>query len=907
MAGVRRGFALRLAWREARAGVQRIGLYAGAVALGVAALVAVNSFRAGVVASVRAEAKALLGADLRLHASQPFAKPVLGVLDSAEAAGARVSYVTRLASMVLAPRSGRARLLQVHAVRGGYPYYGDVAARPTDAWPLAPDARLAVVEPAALVQLEAAVGDTLAIGHARFVVAGTVDGIGADVGFQSAIGPRVYIPAAYLEETGLVGVGSLVRYRAYLRFAGDDGAAAFLEAHDALLRESRVGRRTVERQAESLTDAIGSLGRYLGLVGLMAVLLGGIGVASAVHAYVRDRLPSIAMLRCLGATRRDVFGAYLLQTGLLGLGGAAVGAALGLAVQTALPALLGDALPVEVGFRVHWPAVLAGLATGAWVATVFALLPLLAVRNVAPLQALRRDVEPERRPGDPARLAAYAALAASVVALGIAQAPTAATGLVFAAGTGVVLTALALLALALARAARRFLPPRADFAVRQGIANLFRPRNQTAAVTLAIGFGVFLLATLHLVQANLLDRFRVDGAGDRPNLLLFDVQTDQVTGVRALLAERGVTLEQPTPLVPARIAAIHGRSAAELLGDTTGAAPERWALRREYRNTYRAALAETETLVAGAWWGEPAEGGRGGGDGGAGTGQGGNGDGGEDGAEIGGDGSGDGVAAAGTLEGGAAHAGAQAPGATARPARISVEEELAAELGIGLGDRVTWDVQGVTIESEVASLRRVDWARFAPNFFVVFEPGVLEAAPQTFIGLARVPDATRRAVLQRELAERWPNVSALDLAAVQEALDGVVGKAALAIRFLALFAIGGGLVVLAGSLATTRFQRMREIALLRTLGASRAQLRRVLLVEYLALGAVAGAAGVGLAGLAGWGLVTRIFEVEFRMPVPALLAAWAAATLLTALLGHLNSRDLLRRTPLAVLREAEGA
>ncbi|HEX6940562.1 MAG TPA: FtsX-like permease family protein [Longimicrobiales bacterium] len=878
-------FALRLARREARSGGRRIGACAGAIALGVAALVAINSFRAAAVASIEAEANALLGADLRLHASRPFPPAVQAVLDSVQAAGVGVSYVTRLASMVRATRSGGTRLLQVHAIHGGYPYYGDVATEPAGLWPLGDAERRALVEPAALVQLDAAVGDTLAIGDARFVIAGTVDGLGIDVGFQSAIGPRVYIPAAFLEETGLVRLGSLVRYQAYLHFGDAARAEAFLDANDALLRASRIGRRTVADQADDLTDALGTLGRYLGLVGLMAVLLGGIGVASAVHAYVRDKVPQVAVLRCLGATRRSVFGVYLLQTGALGVGGAAAGAALGVAVQAALPALLGDALPVDVAFRVHWPAVLGGLAAGAGVAVVFALLPLLAVRDVPPLQALRRDVEPARRRADPWRLAAYAALAASVLVLSIAQAPGPAAGLAFAAGTGAALGLLALVGLGLARAARRLLPRRAGFAVRQGVANLFRPRNQTAAVMLSIGLGVFLLATLHLVQANLLDRFRVE-AGDGANLLLFDLQTDQLEEVRAFLADRGVRLEREAPLVPARIAAIGGRPATELLADTSDSGPERWALRREYRNTYREDVAETETVVAGEWWGRDGE--RSGAGTKASTGEGRAGE-----AFAGGGWSGD------ALGGGAPRHGA------ARPARISVEEELAGELGVGLGDRITWDVQGVLIETEVANLRRVDWARFAPNFFVVFEPGVLEAAPQTFIALARVPDATQRAELQRELARRWPNVSALDLAVVREALDDIVGKATLAIRFLALFAIGGGLVVLAGSLSTTRFQRMREIALLRTLGASRAQLRRVLLVEHLALGAAAGLAGAVLAGAAAAALTVGLFELEFRLPVAALVIAWAATASLTAALGYLHSRDLLRRPPLAVLREVD--
>ena len=328
--------------------------------------------------------------------------------------------------------------------------------------------------------------------------------------------------------------------------------------------------------------------------------------------------------------------------------------------------------------------------------------------------------------------------------------------------------------------------------VRQGIANLHRPRNQTVAVTLALGFGVFLLSTLYLVQVNLLDAFRLETAEERPNLLLFDIQRDQADGLAELVAGRGTALRDLTPIVPARIAAINGRTASELMADTTDASPSRWTLRREYRNTYRAEVAETERVVAGEWWG----------------------------------------------------------GESALP-RISLEADLADDLRVGIGDRITWDVQGVPIETTVANLREVDWMRFAPNFFVVFEPGVLEAAPHSLIALARVPDARARAELQRDIVEGFPNISALDLAVVQEAVDNVIGQVTLAIRFLALFSIAGGLVVLVGAVSTSRVQRAREAALLRTLGATGQQIRRILLTEYAALGALAGMVGTASRPLAG--------------------------------------------------------
>jgi putative ABC transport system permease protein len=460
-------------------------------------------------------------------------------------------------------------------------------------------------------------------------------------------------------------------------------------------------------------------------------------------------------------------------------------------------------------------------------------------------------------------MVAYLAVAVSVLALSATQAPGWRSGVYFALAIALVLGLLYGTARLLAAATRRFFPRRAGYTLRQGVANLFRPRNQTVAVTLFLGFGIFLIGIIFLAQHSILDRFRIDAAAGRPNLLLFDVQPDQRAGLEALLSRHGEAGAEVTPLVPGRIAAINGRRATEILADSTGARPSAWALRREYRSTYRGEVVETERVVAGRWWG----------------------------------------AVAGAGEGARAGARAGAREGERAVARISVEAELASELRLGVGDRITWDFQGVELETEVSSLREVDWAQFAPNFFVVFEPGVLESAPQNLIVLARVEEAAARAALQRELVLAYPNVSVLDLNLIQGTIDELLGKVGLAVRFLALFAVAVGVIVLIGALRASRVHRLRESALLRTLGASRRQVRRILLTEYLALGGLAGLAGLLFATLAAWPLVTQLFRLEYRPPILPLLATWLGLALATALVGFLNGRAATSRPPLAVLRE----
>jgi putative ABC transport system permease protein len=848
-------FVASMVRREARGAGRRLGLHTLSVAVGVAAIVAINSFRANLTDSVRTQARSILGADLELRRNQPFPDSVRAVIDSAVAAGAQASYRTTFASMALAPATGNTRLIQTVAIEGGFPYYGTVETAPAGLWPRLGDGRHVLVDPAVLIQLGVGAGDSLRVGDVTFPILGAVTNYPGQVSLQSAIGPRVYLPLAWLDATNLIQRGSRAFYSASLAFPTEADVRRFLYYNDSLLDREQVRNETVDETEDDLTEAFDTLARFLGLVGLAALLLGGIGVASAVHVYVRSRLDTVALLRCLGASSGTVMAVYVVQALLVGLAGAAIGTVLGLGVQASLPRVLDQFLPLDVAVRLHPPAIIEGFALGTVAALVFALLPLLPVRSVPPLRTIRRDLEPESGRRDPLRLVVAAGLVALVVGVSLWQAPNRAIGFGFAAGIGVTVFGLWLAAFGLIRGVRRFFPHRARYAFRQGVANLFRPRNQTLAVTLALGFGVFLISLLYVVQHTLLDRFRIDARTDRPNLVLFDIQTDQRAGVRAVLAEHGLPVIQETPIVPARIHALNDRTVEEILTTPGAWQYERWALRREYRHTYRDTVVASEMVTAGEWWNSIPR----------------------------------------TLD-------PSIPRSLDSLPRISLEEDIAADLNVGLGDRITWNVQGRLIETRITSLRRVDWARFEPNFFVVFEPGVLEDAPQMVVLLTRSTDVTARARVQRDVVERFPNVAAVDLTLVQRTLDDVIGKVTLAIRFMALFSVASGILILVGALATSRRQRLREVTLLRTLGASRPTIRTVLLTEYAALGLLAGITGTVLSTLGGWAAAKFVFEVPFRLPVGALLVFWTGCVLLTTIIGAATGRELTRRPPLEVMR-----
>lgn len=843
----------RLAWREGRAGVRRLGVFMGAVALGVGALTGLHAFQQDAAAAARGEARQLLGGDLRLQSSSPFDAELEARLDSLAASGAVVARVVTLASVVQAPESGRNRLLQVNAVDGAFPLVGSVVDEPRGSWTRFAGGGTAVADGQVLSQLAVGQGDTLRIGQAVLEVGGTVRGLPVDLGVQTIVGPPIFISLDDLPETGLLTFGSLAQYRAFLLLPADQDPDRVARELRESLSGPGVGVRTARAEAEALADGFRNLARFLGLVGLMALLLGGIGVASAVHVYVQDRIPSVAVLLCLGAPQRVVFQVYLLQAVALGLAGALLGIALGVTLQFALPTLLEGVLPFELNPRLRPWTLLAGLAVGTWTAFLFALLPLLRVREIPPLAALRAQVESgELRQALP-RAVVAAGLAITLFVLSAFQTGGIRSGLIFAGALLGVLVTLGLLAAGLARAARRLLPADAPFPLRQGIAGLFRPGNQTSAVLTALGFGAFLLGALLVVEGGLRASLSLNLDGGEPSLLLFDIQEDQRGPIEELLAREGAATHL-IPLAPARLASLRGVPVDEL---AQAREVQGWMARRVFRNTWREELSDTERMTAGRWWGE------------------------EDPEGI-------------------------AQQVAAGAVRVSMEEEIAGELGVGVGDEIVWDVQGRPLTSVVTSLRRVDWASFRPNFYAVFEPGALEGAPVTYVGLVPAMDPESAGRLQNTLLAQAPNLSFLDISVIRETVERISGQVIRVLRALSAFAVGAGFLVLFAALLSGRFRRRRESALLKTLGAGSRTIRGALLSEYVVLGAVGATSGLLLGAGGGALALALVFDTSASLSVTTLAGLWVGLVGLTVLAGWSVSGPVLRETPLVMLRETGG-
>ena len=869
MTGTRTPFARlsRIAWRESRTARRRLLLYMSSISLGVSALVAIDSFTDNVSESVREQSKALLGGDVSLRARSAFGPVTVQLLDSLQSSGTEVSRVTTFASMGLIARSGNTRLVQVRAVTSNYPIYGEVTTDPAGAWGLLHRGRNALVDPAVLISLDAQVGDTLLLGSARFAIVGTIRNVPGDAGVSAAVGPRVFIPATHLEETGLLIFGSRAEYDALLRMPPDLSPARFAGRFNQRLSTDtpRVRVETVAENEMDLTQAIDQLGSFLGIVGLVALLLGGIGVASGVHAFVMRKIDTVAVLRCLGATSRQVLVIYVMQAAAMGLVGALVGAALGVLFQFALPALVQDFLPVDVKVTLAPSAIGLGLGMGVWVALVFALRPLLALRRISPLQTLRRESDAtvlQRARRDSAVMVVTFAILASVLGITLMRAGSLQRALGYAAAIAVAIGLLwgtAALLVRLSRAASRRIR---SYVVRQGMSNLYRPGNQTQSVVLALGFGVFLMSTMYQVQHNLLRQLDLQLDKARANVVFFDVQEDQAPGVDSIVTASGHEVVQRAPIIPMRIAAINGQTSASIVQAQDSLAREfrrrgvrpseegvyfrqHWALRREFRSTYRAEQTASEKRIAGVWW---------------------------------------------------------APGDTTP--QISVERELAEDLRVGIGDTITWNVQGVQLATVITSIREVTWARFEPNFFVVFNPGAIERAPKQFAILAHAPTSTDVAQLQRAVVRRFPGVSSLDLTLIQNTIANVLDKVTTAIRFMALVCLAFGIPVLFSAVAATRRERLREGVLLKTLGATRRQVGRIMLTEYALLGALGSLAGVVLSVGGAWALMKFVFETSFSPAIGPVLIVGGAMTVLAIAIGLATGREVFRQTPMAALRES---
>lgn len=831
-----------MAWRDGRHNFSRLFLFVASLITGIAGVVAIGSLNYAMQDELDRNAKELLGADLVIKSNNPFDKDFVKELDTAQRQFAKDA---EMASMVMFMNTRQPRLVKIVALEGEFPFYGKLETLPANAYELVKTGKYAMLDESLARQYEVSSEDSIKIGTQHFKVAGVVEKFPGGGALTSTLAPAVYISLTALDSTGLVQYGSRINYSLFIKTVSDKETGALLENVKPKLEELRYSYDTIEERKDDLGDGFRSIYRFFSMLAFVALVLGCIGVASSVHIYAREKRDEVAVLRCVGSSGWQAFNIYFIQIFVLGFIGSLIGAALGAGIQQLIPIAFGEYLPLELQFEVSWRAIGEGVLLGCLVSILFSVLPLVAVRFVPPLAVLRADFSPARV-FSKVRWTAIVLIALFPLLAAAYQTSSFFSGGMFSLGLAVALGSLMLVAMGLLYVVRRYFPQNGTFIFRHALSNLFRPNNQTQVLLVTIGLGAFIIATLNIIQSSLLSQVEFTGNSNQSNTILFDIQSSQKDDVVKLIAKHQLPINQVVPIVTCRLAELKGQPIDSLL-KSDSVKIKRWALRREYRVTYRDSLHISEELIDG---------------------------------EI--------------------HSFKKG-----RPDSVwvSISEGMHEELKVTLGDSLVFDVQGVPIKAFISGIRKVDWPKDPPNFIFVFPTGVLESAPQIWVAATRVDNPQAAIQFQQELVFGFPNVSLIDLRLILSTVDELFKKVGLVVRFLALFSIITGLVVLAGAVLNSKFARIKENVLLRTIGARTNQIMKITLIEYSYVGIFSAITGLVLSLGGGWLLTKFFFEVNFSVNVLELIIISVCVVVLTVFIGWWNSREVITTPPLQVLRK----
>ncbi|MCC7425436.1 MAG: FtsX-like permease family protein [Alphaproteobacteria bacterium] len=829
---------LALARRELRGGLKGLRIVLACLALGVFTIAAVGTITAAVKAGLATNGRAILGGDLEL---QVIHRPMPPEAAAWLAPRAQVSSVVEMRAIAAAlddaGRSGERMLVELKAVDRAYPLYGEVVldtGAASGAAPLPLAEALAerdgafglVAERLVLDRLGVKPGDRLRIGEARFVLRGVIEKEPDRIASAAILGPRVMIAAAALPATELIQPGSLVRYEYRLRLPEGSDAGAFAESLSAAFPQAGWRIRDFTRAAPGVNRFIDRTALFLTLVGLTALLVGGIGVANGVRAWLEQRARTIATLKCLGASGRVVFVTYFIQLAVIGAIGILAGLALGVAMPWIGVRLLADILPVPAIVGIY-PAPLAlAAAFGALSALAFALWPLARAREIAPGSLFRDLVQRSRRWPRPGLVALNAAVVAALVALTIATSTDRRFALWFCVAAAGTLLALRLGAEGLMALARRLPHARRPF-LRLGLANLYRPGAATPSVLVSLGLGLTTLAAVAVIQGNISRQVLEQMPAQAPAFFLIDLQSDQVERFDALVQEtNGIGRVQRVPSLRGQIVAINGVPAEEARVSSDTA----WALRGDRGLTYAATPPDGTRLIEGNWW----------------------------------------------------------PADYRGPPLVSFDAALARGFGLRIGDRMTVNVLGRDIELELANTRDIDWRSLGMNFTLVVSPGLLEAAPHSYIATVYA-DAAAEPGIFRAVTDAFSNVTAIRVRDALEAVNALMGQIAIALRSTAGITLLSGALVLAGAIAAGQRRRIYDAVVLKTLGATRRQVLAAYAVEYGLLGLVAGIIAAAMGSAAAWWVITVITRAEWVFLPVTLAATVVGCVLATIAFGFLGT------------------
>lgn len=833
---------MRMAWRDGKSSYGKLILFIFSIALGVTAVVSIYAFSETLRDSIAQQSKSLVGADYVIESDKPVNDKVQGIIDSLGGAGAReISFL----SMAAFPGNTGTKLVEVRGLEGDFPFYGELETEPASAAKKYKEGQ-ALVDATTMLQLDLKEGDSIKLGGVTLPIGGILNSVPGNTSVFGAIAPPVIIPLEYIDATGLVQTGSRIDYKYY--FEAEQGQDMFRleETLEPVLESEEADLDTHASEGRRMGRRYDNFGKFLNLVGFIALLLGCVGIASGMNIYIKEKLKSIAILKCLGATKRQTFFIFFIQVGAMGLVGGAIGTVLAYFIQQLFPIVADGMLPLDIEVGMSLQSVLLGLSLGLTMSILFALYPLMRTLYVSPLQTLRVVDESGAR----SKRTSWG------VGLGIVLFVFCFSwwllgdifhSLSFVGGLALVFLILTGMTYGMMKLIRRFFPVGWGFMARQSLRNLLGPQNQTLTLVLTIGIGTFLMSTLYFTKDMLLAKASIEDKANSANMILMDVQREQMDAVSGTIQKQELPVIDRIPIVTMRVESLKGVSVDEIRKDSTSQVSG-WILSHEFRVTYRDSIIGSENLLEGEWF-------------------------------------------------------PTVPETGAVP--ISVSADFSERAGVGIGDGVTFNVQGRIMDTQVKSIREVDWTRLQPNFSIVFPKGILENAPQFGVITTRVPNEMVSATLQQQLVQEFPNVSILDLKRILTLIEDILNKMGWVINFMSFFSIFVGVIVLLGAIYNSKHLRVRQSALLKTLGAKSAQILRMFAFEYAFLGILGAASGVLLSLLGSLALSWLLFNTTFVPSWVPFVVIFPSIVLLVLVLGVSNSFGVIRSTPLEVLRKGD--
>lgn len=830
---------LKMAWRDGKASFSRLLLFMASIVLGIAAVVSIQLFSNNLKDNIKEQSKALMGADYIIDSNRKPNETVQAIIDSLGPDASEINFV----SMAAFPKNESTKLVRVRAMQGDFPFYGEIDSDPVDAARNYQSVKGALVDATLLLQFDISVGDSIKLGITKFPIVGKLKSIPGTTAISSSIAPTVLIPFSDLEQTELLQRGSRKEYQYFFKDPTAD--LEMLDKNlDPILDDQDADLDTHTSTSRNLGRRYDNIGRFLNLVAFIALLLGCIGIASSIHIYIKEKLKSVAVLKCLGASRKQTFMIYVIQIISIGALGGLIGAAIGTGLQFAFPYILQDFLAFDVTVKISPEPILLGVALGVFMSVLFAMLPLLGTWYVSPLQVLRGSDEDVKKPRL-IRTLILGAILFCIFLFSYWMLRNAKNAMIFTIGICITFLIVSGIANLFIKLIKKYFPSSWGYTQRQSLLNLFRPNNQTLVLVLTIGLGTFLISTLYFTKDILLAKTSIDAKKQDANIILLDVQSRQEKAVLNSFNSQELEVIDNIPIVTMRMNKIKGRSVNEIRKDTTSQV-RRWILNQEFRVTYREEFSKTEELLEGNWNPKAVPG------------------------EI---------------------------------IKISISDNIARDAKLSVGDSITFNVQGLLMETVVGSIRKVDWGSMQINFSILFPTGVLENAPKFNVMSTYAPDEESSAKLQRELVKNYPNVTILDIRQVFSIVEDILDKISWVINFMAFFSILTGFIVLTGSVRNTKFQRIRESVLLRTLGAKGNQILKITALEYVYLGILGSLTGILLSLVSAQLLATYIFEETFIPSGIPFLTFLPGITLLVVFIGLSNINSVLKSPPLEVLRK----